>query len=57
VRCGCAAPGFSLEQLEAILQLPAFEIVVDLHLGRGCATVYTCDCSEEYVRINASYLT
>ena len=57
VKGGCIAPGFSLEQLEAILQRPAFEIVVDLHLGRGCATVYTCDCSEEYVRINASYLT
>jgi glutamate N-acetyltransferase/amino-acid N-acetyltransferase len=57
VRRGCRAPGFALEQLEEVLKRPAFEIVAHLHLGRGEATVYTCDCSYDYVKINASYLT
>jgi glutamate N-acetyltransferase/amino-acid N-acetyltransferase len=32
-------------------------IEVDLRLGRGAATVYTCDLSYDYVRINADYHT
>lgn len=57
VKGGRKAPGFALEQLEEVLRRPAFEIVANLRLGRGEATVYTCDCSYEYVKINASYLT
>lgn len=30
-------------------------IVVDLHSGKGTARVWTCDFTENYVRINASY--
>jgi glutamate N-acetyltransferase/amino-acid N-acetyltransferase len=30
-------------------------IKVELSLGRACATVYTCDFSYEYVRINGEY--
>jgi glutamate N-acetyltransferase/amino-acid N-acetyltransferase len=29
-----------------------FAINIDLHLGEGTATIYTCNCTEEYVRIN-----
>lgn len=32
-------------------------ILIDLKMGKGCATVNTCDLSEEYVRINAEYRT
>lgn len=32
-------------------------IIVDLHNGRGTARVWTCDFTQEYVRINASYRT
>jgi glutamate N-acetyltransferase/amino-acid N-acetyltransferase len=32
-------------------------IVVDLHHGRGAARVWTCDFTQEYVHINASYRT
>jgi glutamate N-acetyltransferase / amino-acid N-acetyltransferase len=32
-------------------------IVVDLRSGRGSARVWTCDFTQEYVRINASYRT
>jgi glutamate N-acetyltransferase/amino-acid N-acetyltransferase len=31
------------------------DVLVDLHLGRGEATVWTCDLSYEYVRINGEY--
>jgi glutamate N-acetyltransferase/amino-acid N-acetyltransferase len=30
-------------------------ISVDLGLGRGQARIYTCDLTEEYIRINGSY--
>lgn len=33
------------------------DIIVDLGLGSGEATVWTCDLSYEYVRINAAYRT
>jgi len=32
-------------------------IDVDLHLGRGAFTAYTCDLSREYITINADYHT
>ncbi len=32
-------------------------ITVDLRLGKGTATVLTCDLTEEYVKINAEYRT
>ena len=31
------------------------QIVIDLHKGKGSATVWTCDLSYEYVKINAAY--
>jgi glutamate N-acetyltransferase/amino-acid N-acetyltransferase len=31
------------------------KIVIDLHKGKGSATVWTCDLSGEYVKINAAY--
>ena len=46
-----------LSQLEAVVQKPAFQIIIDLHLGNATETVFTCDCSHEYVNINASYMT
>ena len=36
---------------------PAYTIAIDLGLGRGEDQVWTCDLSEEYVRINAKYTT
>lgn len=46
-----------LSRLEAVVQKPAFQIIIDLHLGSATETVFTCDCSHEYVDINASYMT
>ena len=31
------------------------QIVIDLHKGKGNATVWTCDMSCEYIKINAAY--
>jgi glutamate N-acetyltransferase/amino-acid N-acetyltransferase len=31
------------------------QIVIDLHKGKGNATIWTCDLSYEYVKINAAY--
>lgn len=52
---GGRAPAYSEEQGAAVMQQP--EITIGVHLGRGTATdtVYTCDFSYDYVRINADY--
>lgn len=33
------------------------KILIDLRIGKGSATVLTCDLSEDYVKINAEYRT
>ncbi|MFC1816567.1 bifunctional glutamate N-acetyltransferase/amino-acid acetyltransferase ArgJ [Thermodesulfobacteriota bacterium] len=38
-----------------VLKTPEFTISVDLHLGNESSTVFTCDFSLDYVRINADY--
>jgi glutamate N-acetyltransferase/amino-acid N-acetyltransferase len=57
VKDGMAAPGASLRELEKVLARREFSLNIDLHLGDGTDTVYTCDCTEEYVRINSEYMT
>ena len=44
-------------EVEATRQLKAdeFTLTLDLHLGRGQASMYTCDFSLDYVKINADY--
>jgi glutamate N-acetyltransferase/amino-acid N-acetyltransferase len=54
---GQAAAGVALTELAKVLAQRAFAVTVDLHLGSGAYTLYTCDCSEAYVRINAEYMT
>ncbi len=51
VRNGLKA-GASIEQLSAVVAKKEFTLAIDLHLGRHAATVYSCDCTEEYVKIN-----
>lgn len=48
---GCIA-ATSEDDLSAIIQNPAFTIEINLQLGPGEADIYTCECTEEYVRIN-----
>ena len=49
--------GLDPARLRDILLRPEFELEIDLHAGRGCYSMTTCDCSEAYVRINAAYMT
>jgi glutamate N-acetyltransferase/amino-acid N-acetyltransferase len=57
VKNGVRAPGFALATLETILKRKAFTLTVSLRQGRASHTMLTCDCSEEYVKINGSYMT
>jgi glutamate N-acetyltransferase/amino-acid N-acetyltransferase len=47
----------SLERLSKIMSADHVEIEVELGTGSAEATVYGCDLSAEYVRINADYTT
>ncbi len=51
--------GFLFDEKAAAIALANDEIdvIVDLHIGEGQATVLTCDLSYEYVRINGDYRT
>jgi len=40
-----------------ILKQPEYDITIDLKMGRASATVFTCDFSIDYVKINADYRT
>lgn len=44
--------GVSIERLSKVVAKKEFAITIDLHLGRHAATVYSCDCTEDYVKIN-----
>lgn len=46
------ATGVSREALEAVIALPEFTVHVNLNLGTGEAVIYTCEITEDYVRIN-----
>jgi glutamate N-acetyltransferase/amino-acid N-acetyltransferase len=48
---------FDEEAAATALAQPDIDVVVDLHLGSAEATVWTCDLSYEYVRINGEYRT
>jgi glutamate N-acetyltransferase/amino-acid N-acetyltransferase len=44
-----------LKQWEAVLAQDEFCVNIDLGIGAGTYTLYTCDCTEEYVRFNTAY--
>lgn len=45
-----------VQALSKVQRQERFTLTVDLHLGKGDAVVYTCDCSEAYVKINVDYI-
>ena len=51
---GAAVP-FAEEKAKAILAGREIEILIDLGLGEAAATVWSCDLSYDYVKINGSY--
>ena len=44
-------------EITKVLKKPEFEISIDLNMGHGDASVFTCDFSIDYVKINADYRT
>ena len=57
VERGMLREGARLDRLREIMAEPEYGITIDLGLGRGEDRVFTCDLSEEYVRINGKYTT
>ena len=57
VERGVLREGVRLERIREIMGGQEFEITIDLGLGRGEDRMWTCDLSEEYVRINGKYTT
>jgi glutamate N-acetyltransferase/amino-acid N-acetyltransferase len=49
------ATGFDEDEAAAALSGTEVEISVNLNLGDGTATVWTCDLSYDYIRINGDY--
>jgi glutamate N-acetyltransferase/amino-acid N-acetyltransferase len=54
---GGAPVPFDAEAARAVMQCPEVVLALDLGLGAVSATVWTCDLSYDYVRINAEYHT
>jgi glutamate N-acetyltransferase / amino-acid N-acetyltransferase len=54
-RGGSRDPAYREEAGVAAMKKPEFAVRVRLHRGRAAATVWTCDLSYDYVKINAEY--
>jgi len=52
---GLRDPAYDEKKVAALMRLPEIAVRVDLGLGKGEATVYTCDLTKEYVEINGDY--
>lgn len=48
-------PVYSEQQASSYMQNDEIRILVDLGIGRGKATVWTCDLTKDYVAINGDY--
>ena len=54
-RDGLVVEGYDEAPVAAHLKGDEIEIAVDLKLGEGRATVWTCDLTHGYIAINADY--
>ncbi|MFM9851728.1 MAG: bifunctional glutamate N-acetyltransferase/amino-acid acetyltransferase ArgJ [Sphingomonadaceae bacterium] len=52
---GLVVPDYDEDPVTAHVGSPTVDIGVDLGLGEGCATVWTCDLTHGYISINADY--
>jgi len=52
---GGLVPGYDETPVAAHMKGPEIDIAVDVGVGRGRATVWTCDLTHEYISINADY--
>lgn len=53
--CGVVDSSYKEQDVAEYMKNYQIEIKVDIGLGQGCAIVWTCDFTEEYVKINADY--
>jgi len=56
-KSGGRNPSYREEQSVAAMKKPEFTVRAVLHRGKANATVWTCDLSFDYVKINAEYRT
>lgn len=54
---GCAAPDYVEEDAAQYMKRPEIEISVDVGVGKGRFTAWTCDLTAGYISINADYRT
>jgi glutamate N-acetyltransferase / amino-acid N-acetyltransferase len=52
---GLRDPAYDEATTSAYMKQDSIEITADLGIGRGSATVWTCDLTKEYVAINGDY--
>ena len=52
---GERAPGYDEAAASAYMKRQELTVRVDLNLGTGTATAYTCDLTHGYIDINGSY--
>ncbi|MEO1577087.1 MAG: bifunctional ornithine acetyltransferase/N-acetylglutamate synthase, partial [Pseudomonadota bacterium] len=52
---GWVSPEYREEDAAAHMKGEEIEIAVDLGLGDGTATIWTCDLTARYIEINADY--
>ena len=51
----CAIPAYDEAEASAYMKKDSIAITADLGIGRGRATVWTCDLTKDYVAINGDY--
>ncbi len=54
-RDGAVAKGYDEAKMSAYMKNQELEVSVDVGVGRGSATVWTCDLTKQYVAINGDY--
>jgi glutamate N-acetyltransferase/amino-acid N-acetyltransferase len=52
---GLVSPTYSEARMSAYMKKQELEVTVDVGVGRGSASVWTCDLTKEYVAINGDY--
>ncbi|MGA3302243.1 MAG: bifunctional glutamate N-acetyltransferase/amino-acid acetyltransferase ArgJ [Methylovirgula sp.] len=52
---GLRDPAYDEGKVSALMRQPKIAIRVDLGVGKGSATVWTCDLTKEYIAINGDY--
>ena len=56
-RQGARNPSYAEQEANEVMKKPEFTVRVVLNRGKAAATVWTCDLSYDYVKINAEYRT